>query len=124
MSFKKTRTCLNGINDLNDLNGKPRGGLARVPAVFVLWHEIFKWHKKFKWHVPFKYSVPFKTVREYLNGTEEFTWHVPFKSCKSFKIARTVLNDLNDLNGKSRGGLARVPAVFFKWHEIFKWQKV
>ena len=41
-------------------------------------------------------------------------WHVPFKPFKSLKKTRTVLNDLIDLdglNGKPRGGLARVPAV-------------
>ena len=61
MPLKETRTYLTDLTDLTDLSGKPRGGLARVPAVFFQkWHEIFKWHKRFKWHGPFKPSVPFK----------------------------------------------------------------
>ena len=41
----KTRTFSNDLNDLNDLKGKPRGGLAKVPDAFFKWHEISKWHK-------------------------------------------------------------------------------
>ena len=36
MSFKRMRTFLNGLNDSNDLNGMPRGGLARVSGAFFL----------------------------------------------------------------------------------------
>ena len=65
-------------------------------------------------------------MREYLNSIKGFEWHVPFKSYMSFKKTRIFLNDiddLNDINGKLRGKLARLQAPFLKWHEIFKWHK-
>ena len=65
MSFKKTRIYL---NDLNDLNGKPRGKLPGLLVHhFLNGTKYLNGMKGFKWHVPFKYSVPFKYMREYLN---------------------------------------------------------
>ena len=56
-------------------------------------------------------------MREYLDGTKGFKLHVPFKSFMSLKKSRTFLNEINDLNdidGKPRGELARLQALFLK----------
>ena len=59
MLFKKTGIYLNGTNDLNDINGKPRGKLAGLlVSLFKNGTKYLNGIKGFKWHVPFKHSVP------------------------------------------------------------------